>query len=93
MVWLLARASRLHGGDSSGSFDPLPLLVVLFAIPAALALIFYLAWLGLPPCRRCGKRGTMRWLREKKGGGPDRRFKENYQFCRACGLGRPETGP
>jgi len=40
---------------------------------------------SMTPCPSCERRGSLWWLHQKKGGGPDRRYKANYQLCRSCG--------
>lgn len=57
----------------------------------ALAVLVYLAVLySMPQCRQCQRRGTIRWHRERVNGGPDHRFRDNFQYCQACGFGRRE---
>ena len=48
-------------------------------------LIALAAYFSQTPCPGCKKRGTMKWDKERKDGGPDRRFKENEKRCTACG--------
>jgi len=54
------------------------------------ALLMLLAYYSRPKCRQCQQRGTIRWHRERVNGGPDRRFRDNFQYCQACGFGRRE---
>lgn len=70
--------------------DVMLVLVGCVAFGAVIALLVYAAWLLVPQCRQCQRRGTLRWHRERVNGGPDRRFRENFQYCQACGFGRRE---
>lgn len=59
------------------------MLLVMLGLVAFVGLMFAVAWASLPKCPACQKR-TLRWLHQRKGGGPDLRFKENWQNCMAC---------
>lgn len=49
------------------------------------AVLVGVAYLLMPTCPQCQGRGSVRWQHQRVGGGPDRRFAENYQYCSACG--------
>lgn len=62
---------------------PIIIIIPLFVF------IFFIAWVLLPSCPGCERKGTLRWLHQRNGGKPDGRYKNNYQICSRCGWVSP----
>jgi len=58
---------------------------LLCVIGAPLILLFAAIWhFSGVQCPGCKRRRTIRWVHERKDGGPDRRYNDNYRYCTWC---------